>query len=297
MQTIATRTRRIAYRTRGHGHGGITRLMSPSDLGESLKPFVFLDIFNMERPLLDAMRAGAGMSIHPHSGIATVTVLTEGQMKFDDPSSGTGTLSYGGLEWLRAGGGVWHGKELTPDNVPLVQGFQLWIALPPELENGEPESRYIEPQDVPSAGPARIILGEHAGVHSPTPAPVGINYLLVTLEAGQSWTYQPPAGHTVGWLAVARGTLQAGAAVRAGDMVVFEASEDAITVQAGMDGDAVFVLASAIPHPYELHLGSYSVHTSEQALEAGERRIETLRQQMVAAGNRRTPTGNVPVFR
>lgn len=297
MQVVATRTRSIVYRTRGHGRGGITRLMSPSDLGESLKPFVFLDIFNMERPMLDAMRAGAGMSIHPHSGIATVTVLTEGRMKFDDPSSGTGTLSYGGVEWLRAGSGVWHGKELTPDSVPLVQGFQLWIALPPELENAAPESRYIESQGIPSAGPARVILGEHAGVRSPTPAPAGINYLLVTLKAGEAWTYQPPAGHAIGWLAVAKGSLQADTSVHAGDMVVFEDAEDAITVQAGPDGEAVFVLASAIPHPHELHLGNYSVHTSAQALEAGERRIEELRQRMVAAGNRRTGTGNVPVFR
>jgi redox-sensitive bicupin YhaK (pirin superfamily) len=297
MQSIATQTRSIVYRTRGHGHGGITRLMSPSDLGESLKPFVFLDIFNMERPMLDAMRAGAGMSIHPHSGIATVTVLTEGRMKFDDPSSGTGTLAYGGVEWLRAGSGVWHGKELTPDNVSLVQGFQLWVALPPDLENGEPESRYIESEGIPSAGPARVILGEYAGVRSPTPAPAGMNYLLVTLKAGASWSYQPPAGHTVGWLAVAKGTLEAETSVRAGDMVIFEDGEDAITVQAGPGGDAVFVLASAIPHPHELHLGNYSVHTSAQALQLGEGRIEELRQRMVAAGNRRTSTGNVPVFR
>lgn len=297
MQVIAARTRRIIHRTRGHGHGGITRLMSPSELGESLKPFVFLDIFNMERPMLDAMRAGAGMSIHPHSGIATVTVLTEGRMQFDDPSSGIGTLSYGGVEWLRAGSGVWHGKELTPHDVPLVQGFQLWIALPPELENGEPESRYIESSGIPSAGPVRVILGEHAGVRSPTPAPAGINYLLVTLKAGECWTYQPPAGHSIGWLAVAKGSLQADTSAHTGDMVVFEDAEDAITVQAGLDGDAVFVLASAIPHPHELHLGNYSVHTSAQALEMGERRIDELRQRMVAAGNRRTSTGNVPVFR
>ncbi|HSV51888.1 MAG TPA: pirin family protein, partial [Burkholderiaceae bacterium] len=40
--------RRILHRTRGQGHGPITRLMSPSDLGEYLKPFVFLDIFDMD---------------------------------------------------------------------------------------------------------------------------------------------------------------------------------------------------------------------------------------------------------
>ena len=40
--------RRIVKRARGQGGGPITRLMSPSDLGETLKPFVFLDIINMD---------------------------------------------------------------------------------------------------------------------------------------------------------------------------------------------------------------------------------------------------------
>lgn len=32
----------------GHNHGPITRLVSPSDLGELLKPFIFLDYFNAQ---------------------------------------------------------------------------------------------------------------------------------------------------------------------------------------------------------------------------------------------------------
>jgi hypothetical protein len=35
----ATRARAIALRTRGIKHGPITRLMSPGDLGQVLKPF------------------------------------------------------------------------------------------------------------------------------------------------------------------------------------------------------------------------------------------------------------------
>ena len=35
--------RAIVQRTRGQTHGPVTRLMSPSDFGEILKPFVFLD--------------------------------------------------------------------------------------------------------------------------------------------------------------------------------------------------------------------------------------------------------------
>jgi hypothetical protein len=40
--------RAIVQRTRGRTHGPVTRLMSPSDFGEILKPFVFLDLFDHE---------------------------------------------------------------------------------------------------------------------------------------------------------------------------------------------------------------------------------------------------------
>ena len=39
---------RVAYRTRGHSHGPITRLISPSDVGELIRPFVFLDYFDID---------------------------------------------------------------------------------------------------------------------------------------------------------------------------------------------------------------------------------------------------------
>jgi redox-sensitive bicupin YhaK (pirin superfamily) len=292
MSTTITQ-RRISYRTRGHGHGPITRLMSPSDLGEAIKPFVFLDIFDMD------LRGPAGprMPIHPHSGIATVTVLTQGQMRFEDWDERAGTLGYGGVEWMRAGAGVWHGQEMSPADVPRVQGFQLWLALPPELENSEPQSRYIEASAMRRAGPAHVIVGEYEGVRSPAPAWDGVNYLLITLRPGESWTYQPPAGHSIGWMALASGAVDAGSPVSAGEMAVFENGESPIALRNEGEDDAVFVLGSAVPHRHELHLGNYSVHTSPQALEAGEARIVELRRKMIAEGDRRTASGTVPVYR
>lgn len=287
--------RRITQHTRGTaGHGPITRLMSPSDLGQMLKPFVFLDIFDVSG---DAIHAMAGMPLHPHSGIATVTVFTEGRVRYNDPDNGQGTFGYGGVEWMRAGGGIWHGKELTAEEVPRIQGFQLWIALPEHLENGEPESRYIESVGTSGGQPAHVILGNYQGIQSPVPSPEGINYLLVTLKQGENWVYQPPAGHSVGWLALAKGELAADGVIQPREMVSFDSSEAPITLQALGLEDAVFVLGSAIPHPYELHLGYYSVHTNEQALEQGERRIAELGKRLKVAGDRRTPSGSIPVFR
>ncbi|WP_312681737.1 pirin family protein [Stenotrophomonas chelatiphaga] len=286
--------RGIAHRTRGHGHGPITRLMSPSDLGQRLKPFVFLDTFSIGR---EAMSALADMPLHPHSGIATVTVFTEGEARYSDPELGTGTLTYGGVEWMRAGSGVWHGKEISPGDAAWMQGFQLWLALPAELENAAPVSCYIEAAGMRHSGPAHVIIGSYEGVQSPVPAPAGINYLLVTLKAGQHWTYRPPTGHTVGWLALAKGGLQADGPIRSGEMVVFESSEAPIVLHAAEGQDAVFVLGSAVPHPHDLHLGYYSVHTSSAALEKGERRIAELERTLRASGDRRTAVGTIPVFR
>jgi redox-sensitive bicupin YhaK (pirin superfamily) len=285
-------TRKIIHRTRGYTHGPIVRLMSPSDLGEQLKPFVFLDLFEAD------MRALAGsMPVHPHSGIATVTVFTEGDVTFDDPQAGHGTISYGGVEWARAGKGMWHGKELSAGTSPTAQGFQLWIALPPELETADPDAQYIVSEQMPRVGAARVIVGSYAEAASPVRAPAGINYLLVTLKPGEQWIYEPPAGHTIAWAAVGRGALRAGERVSGGELVVFDSSEAPITLEGVVGTGATFVLGSAIPHPYPLHLGSYSVHTSAEALAAGERHIRELKQRLDAAGDRRTEAGSTPVFR
>ena len=178
-------TRKIVHRTRGYGHGPIVRLMSPSDLGAQLKPFVFLDLFEAD------MRGLAGsMPVHPHSGIATVTVFTDGDVTFDDPQAGHGTIGYGGVEWVRAGRGMWHGKELSAGTSPTTQGFQLWVALPPDQEHAEPEAQYIGADQMPRIGPARLIVGAYEGATSPVRAPGAINYLLVTLKPGERWTYR-----------------------------------------------------------------------------------------------------------
>ncbi len=286
-------TRRIVYRTRGYRQGPIVRLMSPSDLGEQLKPFVFLDLFEAD------MRGLAGsMPVHPHSGIATVTVFADGDVTFDDPQAGHGIIGYGGVEWARAGRGMWHGKELSAGTSPTVQGFQLWLALPPELENAESEAQYIGADQMPSIGPARLIVGAYHEATSPVRAPDGINYLLVTLKPGERWTYDPPAGHVIAWVAVGKGTLTAGEPVAKGELAIFEKSETPMTFEgAGADG-ATFVIGSALPHPYPLYLGSHSVHTSAEALAAGERHIRSLRQQLDATGDRHTrSSGSTPVFR
>jgi redox-sensitive bicupin YhaK (pirin superfamily) len=290
--SVGERLRRVTFRTRGKTHGPVTRLMSPSDLGHMLKPYVFLDLFNV-----DLHDPQTGFSIHPHSGLATITVITEGDVQFDDPADGTGHIGFGGFEWMRAGGGVWHGKELTGGTTPSAKGFQLWIALRSELEHEQVDSQYVEAKHVPTAGPAHVILGSYENVHSPARAPKGVTYLLVRLAAGTEWTFMPPATEPLAWLAVSSGSLVGETPADAGEMVIFEQAVEPINLKASATGDALFVIGSASPHPHDLHLGYYSVHTSAESLAKGEANIERLRRLLLAAGDRRNDSGTIPIFK
>lgn len=277
---VATDTRAIVYRTRGAKHGPITRLMSPGDLGEYLKPFVFLDLFGFD---VDGGHKGFGL--HPHSGIATLTWLIEGDTLYEDTTGEQGVLRGGGVEWMRAGNGVWHTGAPAP-GVTRVQGFQLWVALPAAEENAPAQSIYLAPSQVPQEGPARVLLGRYGAAQSPIPAPSPMNYLAVQLKDGERWRYTPSAGHTVGWVAVNAGRLDAGdgtgGLIGTGELAVFEESDAAIDVVA--QGDTAFVLGSAVPHPHELVMGHYSVHTSHATLDQGEAEIRRIGATLRAQG-------------
>jgi redox-sensitive bicupin YhaK (pirin superfamily) len=247
--------------------------MSPSDLGEILKPFVFLDLFHHEGEPFSA-------PLHPHSGIATLTYVAEGAVSYIDPDNVKGTLAAGGVEWMQAGRGMWHGGGL--DKAGLTRGFQLWIALPPELELGPTLSIYQAPEDVPEDGPTRVLLGRYGSASSAIVSPSPINYLAVRLKAGERWSYEPPTGHTVLWTAVASGTVSVPDELGHGDLAAFEPSTETVEFEAQTDTE--FVLGSAVPHKYDLVLGSHSVHTTPGAWRDAQAHISAIRTHLVQEG-------------
>src|SRR6267143_373505 len=149
--TAEARARRVVHRTRGNSHGSITRLVSPSDVGELIKPFVFLDYFEIDPQRMPAI------GFHPHSGIATVTVVLEGQVSYEETSGTKGVIDPGGVEWMRASGGVWHTGGVAGS--ARAKGLRLWVALPPGMENIAPEIACFGCEHFQSHGPARVILG------------------------------------------------------------------------------------------------------------------------------------------
>jgi redox-sensitive bicupin YhaK (pirin superfamily) len=267
------RTRKIVARTRGNNHGPITRVVSPSNrFGEQLKPFVFLDHFKHDGSF-------EGFGLHPHSGITTVTYLIQGDVNYIDTAGKTGTVPQGGLEWMKAGGGAWHGGK-GPGGPK--EGFQLWISLPPGLEDEGSESLYAPPEEVRTEGPVRVLLGSYGKVKSPFVTPASMNYFQVTLKAGEKWRFEPPKGHKVAWVFPYEGFLKAPEGLSQRELVIFDQTDGAIEVEAVED--SAFMFGSAVPHPYPLVLGRYSVHTNAQSLEDSEKRIKQIERRLVEEG-------------
>src|ERR1700712_2472885 len=78
--------RRINLVSQGRKHGPMTRLVSPTELGELIKPFVFLDLAEIT-PLPEGL-----IGIHPHSGVATLTTVLRGGMLYEDSGGKSGTV-------------------------------------------------------------------------------------------------------------------------------------------------------------------------------------------------------------
>jgi redox-sensitive bicupin YhaK (pirin superfamily) len=273
-ESQAAQPRGIVHTTKGRRSGSIVRLVSPSDVGELIKPFVFLDDFELEPS------SNPVFGMHPHSGIATLTFLRAGRLAFKDTTGRSGIVETGGLEWMRASGGAWHDSAMAGSD--RIEGLQLWLAMPPRFENAAPDSQYVAPQNVPRVGPASVLLGQYGGVFSPIAAPGSATYLYVELKKGQEWAYTPTPGHTVAWAYPAEGAVRSGGVVLDKTLAVFDDSD--APIQFFAESDTGFVIGSAARHPHPLVLGYYSVHTSEDALEKGEAQIARIGATLRQAG-------------
>jgi len=140
------------------------------------------------------------LGLHPHSGIATLTYVAERESAMSTRTVSKGTLPAGGVEWMQAGRGIWHGGGLG--KAARTRGFQLWIALQPELELGPTISIYQAPEDVRQDGPARVLLGSYGPASSAIVSP-SRSTISGTPQARRALAVRAPTGHTVLWTAIA----------------------------------------------------------------------------------------------
>ena len=95
----------------------------------------FVDVFG---PALVDEQGGVDIGPHPHTGLHTVTYLTDGQVLHRDSLGSEQVIRPGQVNLMTAGGGVVHAEEPTGHYRGVLHGVQLWVAQPEATRHGEP---------------------------------------------------------------------------------------------------------------------------------------------------------------
>lgn len=125
-------------------------------------PFVFLDHMG---PLSVDLHHALDVRPHPHIGLATVTYLFSGRGLHRDSLGSNIIIKPGDLNWMTAGRGITH-SERTPQEDRagqgrvVLHGIQIWVALPKEFEDCEPNFTHYSSQDLPTVQMSPEIQGK-----------------------------------------------------------------------------------------------------------------------------------------
>jgi redox-sensitive bicupin YhaK (pirin superfamily) len=240
-----------------------TLITSASDV-ENIKPFVSLNLFTAQN-----LHGAHKPTLIPASGKAIITYVISGEAAYTDSTGKRGILKKDGWSWVISGSGIWHSMEPITDD---YRGLELVIALSPALENSAPQSAYLNPEVSAQRDTAQVLIGWHGKQRSQFAIPSLTNYLVVHLNAQQTWCYDLPLNHQFAWVAVVSGSVEtrAGEPLSESFMVTNRPTEK---IELHALTDSILVLGSALEFAYDLVFQKDSVHTSIEALDLGVKGI------------------------
>ena len=126
-------------------------------------PWIFCDQYGPERTHMD-------VAPHPHTGLATVSWLFEGEIRHDDTDDNHTLVLPGELSMMTAGRGIAHTEVSTSE---WLHGVQLWLAYP-KAERGGPRGlqHYVPTPTRVDAATVLLFMGELPESVGVAPSPI-----------------------------------------------------------------------------------------------------------------------------
>jgi len=164
----------------------VTRTL-PSKHRRMVGAWCFLDAYGPHR-----LEGSPGMRVgpHPHIGLQTVSWLVAGEILHRDSLGNRQEIRPGQLNLMTAGRGISHSEETPAAHSGVLQGVQLWVALPGPDRDGPPAFAQHARLPVLTDGglTATVLMGELAGAVSPARCHTPLLGAELTLAAGSRAT-------------------------------------------------------------------------------------------------------------
>ncbi|SHH56351.1 pirin family protein [Winogradskyella jejuensis] len=135
-------------------------------------PFTFIDHMG---PAILGNGKYVDVDQHPHIGLSTLTYLFEGEIEHKDSLGSHKIISPGDVGFMTSGHGVTH-TERTPEFRRTLEnftmhGYQIWVALPKDKEDIDPNFKFYPSSDIPSwekdGLKLRLVAGNAFGKSAP----------------------------------------------------------------------------------------------------------------------------------
>ncbi|MGV6832563.1 MAG: pirin family protein [bacterium] len=114
-------------------------------------PFTFIDHMG---PAVLGNGKYIDVDQHPHIGLSTLTYLFEGEIEHRDSIGSVQVIEPGDVGFMTAGSGVTHTERTPPYRRTAeefsMHGYQIWVALPKELEEITPNFKYFQASEIPT---------------------------------------------------------------------------------------------------------------------------------------------------
>ncbi len=271
----------IEERSRDIGDFLVGRLI-PFRKKRTVGPFIFIDHMGPSE-----ISEGKYLDIgqHPHVGLCTLTYLFEGEVIHRDSIGSVQRITPGAVNLMAAGRGVTH-TERTPDDhrdgvTRTVHGYQIWIALPKDKEEMEPEFHHIEAERLPkwseNGVDFTVVAGEAYGQRSPVPS--YSHQFMIDMRSTEKVPFNAQNLKGEIGLVVVDGYIEAcGERLEKGNMLVSK-QEDVCFIQLGEDSHVL--LFGGTPFPEERHIYWNFVATSKEKIEDAKQRWQNREFPMV----------------
>ncbi len=245
----------IAERSRDIGDFLVGRLL-PFRKKRMIGPFIFIDHMG---PTRLGPEKYMDVDQHPHMGLSTLTFMLEGELLHEDSMGTKQLIRPGTVNWMVAGKGVSH-TERTPSSlrdgaVFTAHGYQIWVALPKEKEDMEPEFHHIPNKDLPKwkEGTASFTLVAGSGYGRTAPVPVHSELFMVEIKTQETYslnTLDNLKGE-IG-ICIVEGSIEAcGNVVKKGNILVSKVADTCKTI---LHHNSHIILFGGEPFPEERHI-------------------------------------------
>jgi redox-sensitive bicupin YhaK (pirin superfamily) len=266
----------IEERSRDIGDFLVGRLI-PFRKKRMIGPFIFIDHMG---PTTVGPTKYMDVDQHPHIGLSTLTYLLEGEVMHEDSIGTKQRIQPGSVNLMVAGKGVSH-TERTPQDmrngkVFTAHGYQIWIALPKELEDITPEFHHISAAQLPrwKDGSTEFTLVAGEGYGQKSVVPVHSPLFMIEIKTFEEYhlnTRDNLKGE-IG-ICVVEGAIEAcGETVEKGNILVSKVSDTCTTI---LKANSHILLFGGEPFAEKRHIHWNFVSSDKDKIEKAKKDWQT----------------------